>query len=83
MNERPLYAAQIAGVLAQTRAAGYPFHLDISERHVRVSLEITPDVFVDTMRALADLKYEIQSEFLARLGIEVKVQYVEPRNARR
>jgi phenylacetate-CoA ligase len=79
VNERPLYAAQIAGVLAQTRAAGYPFHLDISERRVVVSLEITPDVFVDTMRALADLKYEIQSEFLARLGIEVKVQYVEGR----
>jgi phenylacetate-CoA ligase len=82
VNERPLYAAQIAGVLAQTRAAGYPFHVDISERHLHVSIEITPDVFVDTMRALADLKYEIQSEFLARLGIEVKVQYIESRSPR-
>ena len=82
VNERPLYAAQIAGVLAQTPAAGYPFHLDISERRVLVSVEITPDVFVDTMGALAELKYTIQSEFLARLGIEVKVQYVETRHAK-
>ena len=78
VNERPLYPAQIAGVLAQTPAAGFPFRLDITERRVLVSLEIIPGVFVDTVGALADMKREIQSEFLARLGIDVKVRYVEP-----
>ena len=82
VSERPLYRAQIAAVLAQTRAAGYAFHLDISERRVMIWLKISPDVFVDSMRSLADMRYEVQSEFLTRLGIEAKVQYLESRTAR-
>ncbi len=79
VSERPLYEAQMADVLAQTRAAGYPFHLEISERRVDVAIEIRSDVFVDAMRDLADMRYEIQAEFLARLGIAARVRYIEGR----
>ena len=82
IGERPLDRAQIAAVLAQTRAAGYEFELDIFERRISIWLKIRPEVFVDSMRSLADMRYEVQSEFLTRLGIEAKVQHLESRTAR-
>jgi phenylacetate-CoA ligase len=81
VNEMPLYEAQIAAILAQTRAAGQPFHVEILERRIIVSVEVRDDLFADTMRTLADLRQEIQSEFLTRLGIDVEVRYIGPRRS--
>lgn len=78
VNEMPLYEPQIAEVLAKTKAAGQPFTVEISERSLSVAVEISEQFFGDQMRVLADLREEIQAEFLSRLGIHVEVRYSAP-----
>jgi phenylacetate-CoA ligase len=76
INEMPVYEAQIAQVLAKTRAAGQPFRLDISERGVVIDIAVSREFFGDQMRILANLRTEIEAEFMARLAIQAKVRYV-------
>jgi len=76
VNETPVYEAQIAQVLAKTRAAGQPFRLDISERGVSVDIAVSQECFGDEMRVLANLRIDIEAEFMARLGIQAKVHFV-------
>jgi phenylacetate-CoA ligase len=76
INEMSVYEAQIAQVLAKTRAAGQPFRLDISERGVAIEIAVSREFFGDQMRILANLRIEIEAEFMARLGIQAKVRYV-------
>ncbi len=78
VNETPLYESQIAGVLAQTSVAGRPFQIEISDRHIVVKIEISPELFSDTIWFVERLQYEVASEFLARLGIQAKVRFVQP-----
>lgn len=78
VNEVPLYERQVEQILRQTRAAGQPFRIAISEHRISVAIEVSEDFFVDQMRGLELLRREIQSEFLSRLGIEAEVQYVAP-----
>jgi len=80
VNETPLYEGQIAEVLAQTKAAGQPFTVTVSERHIIVSIEISDDLFADTVEFIESLKRGIESEFLVRLGIEAVVRFVAPRS---
>jgi len=76
VQEMPLYRAQIAAVLAKTRAAGQPFRLEFGERWLSLEIEVSEQFFADQMRVLANLRNEIRSEFFARLGIEADVRYV-------
>jgi phenylacetate-CoA ligase len=80
VNEVLLYESQIAEVLAQTKAAGHPFTVKVSERHIVVEIEISEELFADTVWFLESLKREIESEFIARLGIEADVHFVQPRS---
>ena len=74
----PIYEQQIRQVLAQTRAAGQQVRLEYTDRGVVVSVEVTERIFDDRMRTLEAVGREIQSEFLARLGLEAKVVFVSP-----
>ena len=78
ISEMPIYESQVAHVLSQTKAVGQPFQLDISEQRVSVAIEISEEFFGDQMRVLADLRREIQTEFLTRLGIHAEVRYSAP-----
>ena len=78
INEMALYESQIADVLHKTRAGKQPFRLDISERHVAIAIEMSEEFFGDQMRMLADLREEIQTEILSRLGVSAEVRYVAP-----
>jgi phenylacetate-CoA ligase len=78
VNETPLYEKQIAEVLAQTPVAGRPFQIEISDRHVVVSLEMSPDLFSDTIWYIERVQREIETEFTARLGVEARVRFVQP-----
>jgi len=82
VNEMPLYERQVAGVLAQTEAAGRPFQIEVSERHIVVRIEISADLFSDTIWVVERLTRTIESEFLARLGIEAKVVFTNPQRQR-
>jgi phenylacetate-CoA ligase len=79
VNEMPLYPSQVAGVLGQTRAAGQPFSLQLSERGAVVTIEMTEKLFTDTMRNLVDIQQEVAAEFRARLGIQAEVTFVSPK----
>ncbi|OGV65126.1 MAG: hypothetical protein A3K18_03190 [Lentisphaerae bacterium RIFOXYA12_64_32] len=83
VDEIPLYEKQVEDVLRKTRAAGQPFLIAISEHHITVAIEVSEDFFGDQMRGLEQLRREIQSEVLSRLGIHAEVQYVAPGAARR
>ena len=79
VNEMPLYKDQIQALLATTRAAGHRFMTEISESQVTIFLEVTEKLFPDTVRELEDLKEEIETEFMSRLGIRAEVAYLAPR----
>jgi phenylacetate-CoA ligase len=78
VNETPLYESQIAAVLAQTPVAGRPFQIQISDRHVVILIEMSADLFSDTIWYIERVQHEVEAEFMARLGIEVRVRFVEP-----
>ena len=80
VNETPLYQDQIAEVLARTKTAGQPFNVTVSERRISVSIEISDALFDDTVGLIEELTREIESEFLARLGIEADVRFIPPRS---
>jgi phenylacetate-CoA ligase len=80
VNEIPLYEGQIAEVIARTKAAGQPFTVAFSERSIVVSIEISDVLFDDTVGFIESLTHEIESEFLARLGIEAEVRFITPRS---
>jgi phenylacetate-CoA ligase len=76
VNETPIYEGQLAEVLARTRASGRPFQAQVCERHIIVSIEMSPELFHDTIFAIEHLQREIESEFFTRLGIEAEVRFV-------
>ncbi|MCX6906156.1 MAG: phenylacetate--CoA ligase [Verrucomicrobia bacterium] len=78
INETPVYETQIAAVLAQTGVGGRPFQLHISDRQVVITVEMSPEIFSDTIWYIERLQHEVESEFMARLGIEAKVHFVNP-----
>lgn len=80
VKETPFYETQIAAVLARTRAGGQPFTVTVSDRHVVVSLELSEELFADTVWFVESLKREIESDFLARLDVVAEVHFVNPRS---
>ena len=78
VNETPLYENQIADMLARTKAAGQPFTFSVSERRIVVAVEMSDDLFADAVGAIENLTRDIESEFLARLGIEADVHFSSP-----
>ncbi len=78
VNETPLYEGQIAEVLSHTPVAGRPFQIQLSERHVVVRVEMSAELFSDTIWFIERLQREIESEFLSRLGIEARVRFTQP-----
>ncbi len=78
VNETPLYERQVVETLAQTQAAGRPFQIEVLERHIEVRIEMSVDLFSDTIWVVEHLTHVIESEFLARLGIEAKVVFTNP-----
>jgi phenylacetate-CoA ligase len=79
VREITFYEAQVAEVLAKTRAAGLPFQLEATERQLKVAIEISEALFAGTISAAQDPKREIESELLARLGVESDVRFIEPK----
>jgi phenylacetate-CoA ligase len=77
VKETCFYSAQIAGILAQTRAAGHRFLIEDSEQYLRLAIEISKDLFAGTLSGAEDPKRDIESELSAHLGIEADVRFVE------
>ena len=76
VNEAVLYESQVAAVLAQTQAAGHAFRIQVQEQKMILAVQMTPDLFADTIWPIERLRRQIESEFLARLGIETEVRFV-------
>lgn len=79
VNETPLFEGQIAEVLGHTRVDGRPFQVDVADRHIVVTVQMSEDLFSDTIWVLEKLRYEVEAEFLVRLGIKAEVRLVAPR----
>jgi phenylacetate-CoA ligase len=78
VREITFYEAQVAEVLAHTRAAGHRFHLEATERHLCVAIELSEALFAGAISPPVDPRREIESEILARLGLEAEVRLIEP-----
>jgi phenylacetate-CoA ligase len=78
IKETSFYEAQVTEVLARTRAAGHRFQLEASERKLRLAIEISEALFASTISSAQDPKRDIESELLARLGVEAEVRFIEP-----
>ena len=72
------YEAQVAEVLAQTPAASHRFHLEATDRQLRVHIELSEKLFAGSMWPTHDPRRQIESELLARLGAEAEVRYIQP-----
>ena len=64
--------------LAQTKAAGHQFTLEFSEREVSIAICVSAKLFPDTVRKMAELKQEIESECFSGLGIRAEVAFMSP-----
>jgi len=78
VHETAFYEGQIAEVLGQTRAAGHRFQLEASQRRLQVAIEMSEDLFANTVSSAESPKQQVESEILVRLGIEADVSFVEP-----
>jgi phenylacetate-CoA ligase len=78
VNEMPLYRDQVPALLGQTKAAGHPFLLGITEDCIEVSIRMSEALFPDTIRELESLRRQIENEFLSRLGVRARVSYLGP-----
>ena len=79
VKETMFYEAQVSEALAQTPAAGLRFQLEPSERRLIVGIEMSEHLFAGTITAAEDPKRDIESELLARLGVDAEVRWIEPR----
>jgi phenylacetate-CoA ligase len=77
VKETCFYSPQIAGILAQTRAAGLRFLIQPAEERLRIDLEISKDLFAGTLSGEENPKADIESELAARLGLQAEVRFVE------
>jgi hypothetical protein len=73
------YEAQVAEVLAKTRAAGHRFHLEASDRQLLITIELSESLFAGAISPPQDPRRDIESELLARLGVEAEVRWSEPK----
>ena len=78
VNEITFYEGQVSEVLAQTRSSGHRFQLEIVEPRLRVAVEMSEGLFANTISSAETPQREVESEILARLGIEAEVRFVEP-----
>jgi phenylacetate-CoA ligase len=81
VQETEFYEEQIAQMLAQTRAAGQTFHLEATEQRLVVAVEISEDLFAKTLSSAENPRRGIEMELQGRLGLEVEVRFVEPRQS--
>ncbi|MBN1675813.1 MAG: hypothetical protein JXR37_32515 [Kiritimatiellae bacterium] len=79
VDERPLYTEQVRDVLLQTKAGGHPFDLDVREERAVISLQVSKDLFGDTIRSMTELQSEVRAEIQSRLGITADVRLLEPK----
>ncbi len=80
IKDTPFYESQIADVIRRTRAAGQPFTVSVTEERVAVSIELSEQLFADAVWVVESLKREIESDFLAKLGVEAVVHFTNPRS---
>jgi phenylacetate-CoA ligase len=78
VNETPLYPQQIAEVLAQSPLAGRPFEIQILDRHIVLKVEMSPELFSDTIWYIERLQHEVEAEFSTRLGVEARITFFQP-----
>jgi phenylacetate-CoA ligase len=79
VRETPLYENQVAAALALTKAAGHPFTLEVTDRHIVVSIQLTQALFSDTILFLESLKRELEAELLTRLGVPAELRFRNPK----
>lgn len=82
VNETEFYECQVTEVLQQTRAAGCFFRLEATERRLIVMISMSEELFAATLSSPADTERKIESEILARLGVESEVQFMQPQGSR-
>jgi phenylacetate-CoA ligase len=77
INETPIFESQIADILNRTPVAGLPFRLEIGERQLTIHVQMTEALLSDTIWAIEKLCRDIQSEFFARLGLDVVLRFTQ------
>ena len=75
IKETPLYAGQIHAVVSRV-LPDHPFAIDVETNRVLVTIEVTEGLLSHKTWPMENLRREIQSETVARLGIEAEVQFV-------
>jgi phenylacetate-CoA ligase len=78
VNEIEFYERQVCEALQQTPAAGNAVTLEITERRLILKVQMSKNLFADTLSFPAEFKRQIESEILTRLGIESEVQFMQP-----
>ena len=75
VKETPLYVGQIHAVVARV-LPDHPIAIAVEANRVLVTIEVTEGLLSHKTWPMENLRREIQSETVARLGIEAEVQFV-------
>ena len=75
VKETPLYVGQIHAVVARV-LPDHPIAINVEANRVLVTIEVTEGLLSHKTWPMENLRREIQSETVARLGIEAEVQFV-------
>jgi hypothetical protein len=51
--------------------------VEVCERRVVVSIQLTEELFSDMIWPIMNLQREIEAEFLARLGVSAEIHFVQ------
>lgn len=76
IKETPLYPNQIEAAIARVLPTGHAFAMEVEENRVVINILVTQELLSHKTWPMENLRREIQSESVARLGIESEVHFV-------
>lgn len=76
IKETPLYPNQINAVVARVLPPNHPFNVAVQENRVMINVAVSHGLLSHKTWPMENLRREIQSESVSRLGIESEVHFV-------
>jgi phenylacetate-CoA ligase len=82
-----IYPSQIEAILAEVEGTEPHFQIVLERKgsldEMEIQVEMSPEIFPDTMRRLVEMEDKIRSRVAARVGVSPRIKLVEPKTLER
>jgi phenylacetate-CoA ligase len=82
-----IYPSQIEAILAEVEGTEPHFQIVLERKgsldEMEIQVEMSPEIFPDTMRKLVEMEERIRSRVAARTGVSPRIKLVEPKTLER